>query len=92
MLAGMATGIFLRRNPAILKINEKLTSLAIYVLLFLLGISVGLNNTILQHLDQIGFQALLITAGAVSGSVVTLWILYRFIFKNFSPKPVSNEK
>lgn len=92
MLAGMLTGFLLRRETTILKINEKLTSLAIYVLLFLLGISVGLNKMIIQHLDRIGLQALLITIGAISGSVVALWILYRHFFKTTQPTQKQHEE
>lgn len=92
MLAGMATGFLLRQRPVILKISEKLTSVAIYILLFLLGISVGLNKMIIRHLDRIGLQAVLITFGAVFGSVLTIWILYRFVFKYDPAKSAPNEK
>ena len=85
MLAGILAGFALRQKSIVLKINEKLTSVAIYILLFLLGISVGLNKTIIQQLDKIGIQALIITIGAISGSVLTLWILYRFFLKDLKP-------
>ena len=85
MLAGILAGFALRQKSIVLKINEKLTSAAIYILLFLLGISVGLNKTIIQQLDKIGIQALIITIGAISGSVLTLWILYRFFLKDLKP-------
>lgn len=82
MLAGMATGFLLREKTVVLKISGKMTSIAIYILLFLLGISVGLNKLIIGHLDRIGLQALLITLGAVGGSVLVSWLLYRIFFMN----------
>jgi uncharacterized membrane protein YbjE (DUF340 family) len=92
MLAGMATGFLLRQKPAVVKISEKLMSVTIYILLFLLGISVGLNKMIVRHLDRIGLQAILITLGAVAGSVLALWVLYRLMFKNAPANRSTNEK
>lgn len=92
MVAGILTGFVINRFPLAIKINDKLISWAIYVLLFLLGISVGLNKTILQNLDKIGVQALIITTGAISGSVFALWILYRFLFREEKNEGGTNEK
>lgn len=79
MLGGVFVGYLLR--------NKKLgwvsgcILVAIWILLFLLGIAVGNNNDILNHLDTIGFEALIISTGAVGGSVVLAWVVYRFIYK-----------
>ncbi len=88
----MFTGFMLRQKTPVLKINEKLTSAAIYILLFLLGISVGLNKTIIQHLDKIGIQALIITIGAISGSVLVSWLFYNFFFKNMKTSNKQDEE
>ncbi|MCM1031105.1 MAG: lysine exporter LysO family protein [Oscillibacter sp.] len=53
---------------------------AILVLLFLLGVSVGHNRQIMDNLGTIGVDALLITLGAVGGSVVCAWGIYKFYF------------
>ena len=92
MVAGILTGFAINRFPLAIKINDKLISWAIYVLLFLLGISVGLNKTIIQNLDKIGVQALIITVGAISGSVLALWILYRVLFREEQNEGGKNEK
>lgn len=80
MLAGIGVGLGINRFPALVKFNDKLISVAIYVLLFLLGISVGLNQTIVHNLQKIGLQALIITLGAIGGSVLMLWVVFRFFF------------
>ena len=80
MLAGILIGFAINRFPKIIQANDKLISWAIYLLLFLLGISVGLNKMIIQNLNHIGLQAAIITLGAISGSVLTLWLVYRFWF------------
>lgn len=92
MIAGILTGLAINKYPFAIKVNDKLISWAIYVLLFLLGISVGLNKTIIQNLDKIGFQALIITFGAIAGSVLALWILYRLLFKDEQNYGGSDEK
>ena len=92
MLAGILTGFAINRYPLAIKVNDKLISWAIYMLLFLLGISVGLNKTIVQNLDKIGIQALIITIGAISGSVLALWIVYRLLFEEEQNKGGRDEK
>lgn len=81
MLAGVLLGFVLNRFPKAIKLNDRLISWAIFLLLFLLGISVGLNETIIQNLAKIGRQAIVITLGAIAGSVLSLWFVYRFFFQ-----------
>jgi len=50
-------------------------------LLFLLGISVGTNETVIINLDTLGVQALLLTFGGVTGSVLLSFFTYNFFFK-----------
>lgn len=82
MLAGILIGFAINRFPRLIKLNDRFISYAIYLLLALLGISVGLNKTIIQNLDKIGVQALIITIGAIAGSVFTLWVVYRVFFNS----------
>ena len=53
---------------------------AIFLLLFLLGITVGANEDVMNNLDSIGLEALLITLAAIAGSVLCAWGVYRFFF------------
>lgn len=78
---GIGVGFYLNRFPKLLRLNERLTSFAIYLLLFLLGIAVGLNEQVINNLHSLGLQALIITIGSVSGSIFICWLLYRFIFR-----------
>jgi len=92
MLAGIFIGFAINSFPKIIQANDKLISWAIYLLLFLLGISVGLNKTIIQNLDKIGLQAAIITLGAITGSVLTLWLVYQLWFKPVQTIGGSNEE
>ncbi len=82
MAVGIIFGRIASRKKGFLKINEKLLSIAIYFLLFILGLSVGLNETVINNLDKIGLQAALITAGAIAGSVAVSWLVYKIFFKS----------
>ena len=79
MLLGIGAGYFLRRIPDI-KIIGKLITCSIFLLLFFLGISVGHNEKIVNNLTTIGLQALIITMGAIAGSILLAWFVYKKFF------------
>lgn len=81
MTIGIILGWLLHKKSKILKITSELTNWAIYLLLFLLGISVGTNEKILNNFGQIGLQSILITIFAVTGSILTSWLTYILFFK-----------
>ena len=70
MLVGIVVGIWLRTKPKFVLVNDKLITYAIYLLLLLLGISIGSNKIIVANLPILGVKALVITLGAVFGSVL----------------------
>lgn len=78
---GILVGYLLRKHPKIIRITEKMTGYTIYLLLFLMGISVGLNDQVIRHFDAIGIQAASVAAGSVAGSVVVCWLLYLLLFR-----------
>lgn len=81
MTLGIIIGVFISKKEKIIKLNEKLTSLAIFMLLFLLGIGVGTNEKIINNMQSIGLQALVLTLGALSGSILCAYITYNLFFK-----------
>ncbi len=70
MTAGILAGFFLRNREKWKWYNAKLTMVAIYALLFVLGISIGTNQEIIQNLPKLGWVALLITLASDRKSVV----------------------
>lgn len=79
MLGGVLAGFLLRKKK--LGWVSQFIMIAIWILLFLLGIAVGHNEKILNNLDTIGWQALVLSIGAVLGSVLLAGVVYRFFFK-----------
>lgn len=81
MCAGIFSGIFLRGKKSILALLDKVTLAAIYLLLFLLGLSVGIDEYIISSFPVIGFSAIVLTLSAIAGSVFFSWILYLSLFR-----------
>ena len=82
MTVGILAGWFIHKKEKLLKILSELTNWSIYLLLFLLGLSVGTNEKILRNFDKIGFQSIIITVFAVSGSILISWLTYILFFRN----------
>ncbi len=80
MSAGILIGFLLRCRQRIIFVIEKITGFSIYILLFLLGISVGTNDKVILNFGKIGFNAIVIALSSVAGSILLSFILYRLLF------------
>ncbi len=80
MFGGIAVGYLLRKVELLQKIGKPI-SYTIFLLLFLLGLSVGGNREIVNNLPTLGGQAFLIAFAATLGSVIAAWGVYHFFFK-----------
>ena len=85
MLAGVLIGHFLRNGKRVEKI-EKSTSITIFVLLFVLGLSVGSNNAIIGNLGRFGWQAAVIAMLGMGGSIIAARIVFQLFFKKGEEK------
>ena len=79
MLAGIGIGYLMRRH-SLPWINRVITIL-IWLLLFLLGIEAGHNEEIIRSLPTLGMEAFSIAIVCVMGSCITAWILWKHIKK-----------
>lgn len=79
MLGGVLAGYLLRKKK-MGWISGAITA-AIWTLLFVLGLAVGSNDRIIGHLDTIGWQAFVLSLGAVLGSIILAKLVYRYFFK-----------
>ena len=80
MLTGITLG-YLFRNLTIFQKTEKTISLTIILLLFVLGISVGSNPTIINNLGKSGWQAAIIALSSTCGSILVSWLVLKYFFK-----------
>ena len=79
--AGILIGLLIVRKPKLHLFNNHLLNWAIYLLLFLLGISVGTNREVIQNIGKIGYEAIAIGIFSIAGSVLLSAILFKFLFK-----------
>ncbi len=77
---GTLAGVALRRQQRLLSWANRGATTAVYLLLFLLGISVGGNQAAMSALGSLGTQALLLSLSGVAGSVLLALLLYRWLF------------
>lgn len=80
MFAGIGLGYLLRRVEALRAIGRPITW-TIYLLLFLLGVTVGGNPEIVNNLATLGGEALLLAAAATLGSVLAAAGVYHCFFR-----------
>ena len=84
MLAGVFAG-FLLRKWKFRFINGIILTL-IWLLLFLLGVEVGMNEQVVKNFSIIGFDAFIITIGGTVGTVLCAWFVYERFFKRKGKK------
>lgn len=80
-IAGIAAGRVLRNNNEAKRTVDAFVTVSIFALLFLLGISVGVNDKIIENFYDIGITAVLLTIGAVFGSILLAAFVYRYFFR-----------
>lgn len=81
LVAGIILGYLLRNRRKFLVVSARLTDGAIFLLLFFLGVSVGMNEEVISNFQNIGLQAFLLTVLATLGSVFVTWLFYLLFFR-----------
>ncbi|MCL1833966.1 MAG: LysO family transporter [Leptospirales bacterium] len=78
MFSGIALGFIIRKKRYVIMLFDKLTSFSIYLLLFLLGLSIGNNEIIINQFGRIGINAILLAFSGIVGSVMLSYFVYKF--------------
>jgi len=81
MLTGILTGFIFKKKRNIVTAADKLAGWSIYLLLFLLGLSIGNNQMIITNFATIGLTSVILTLSGISGSVFFSFIIYKFLFQ-----------
>lgn len=81
MFSGIVLGFIFRKKRTLITAADKLAGWSIYLLLFLLGLSIGNNELIITNFAQIGFNSIMLTLSGISGSVILSFLAYKFFFK-----------
>ncbi|NPA37130.1 MAG: lysine exporter LysO family protein [Chlorobi bacterium] len=83
-IAGITAGRLFRNNEKAGKKIDTLVTWSVWLLLFLLGISVGINEKIIREFSVIGLKAVILTVGALAGSLFLAKPVYNRFFRNIS--------
>lgn len=75
IICGIITGRILRHRVS--AFLPRITTALIWILLFLLGIEAGSNESVVNEFTHMGAEAFVITMGALGGSVLSAWLLWR---------------
>lgn len=75
MLSGIAAGTLFRRR--VIRFIPKVISVLIWVLLFFLGVEVGLDPRIIGNFRDLGAEALILTFAGLAGSMMMAWLLWK---------------
>lgn len=77
MLAGMALGFCLRRVAWLAQVQRAVMP-TILLMLFVLGLAVGGDDTLMNNLPLLGGRALALTLAGVAGSMVAVVLIRRY--------------
>ena len=80
LLGGIAFGYLLRRKRFITTLT-RLSFPIVLLLLFSIGISIGLNDTLLENFHSLSLDALIITGFALVGTIACSFLLWRTVLK-----------
>lgn len=81
MLCGIFAGYLLRKVKAVPAFVSKVSIYLIFLLLFVMGLSVGSNPQVIQNFGKLGVTGIAIALVSVAGSVALSWVVYRYLFK-----------
>ena len=80
MLLGVVLGYRFREAKFTRK-TEKTISMTIISLLFILGLSIGSNQTIVNNLFTYGSQAIVLAVFSLTGSILVSGFVYNYLYR-----------
>jgi uncharacterized membrane protein YbjE (DUF340 family) len=75
LAGGILMGWLLRNHDKTLLVSERFLTIAIFFLLFLLGIKAGSNKNIMGHLGTLGISSLWISLFSIAGSILVVYVI-----------------
>ena len=81
IVGGVPLGYALHKKPLAVRWANTALSGIIYVLLFLMGVSLGSNKDLLTRVSELGLRGVCIGLCCALGSALAAWILHRTLLK-----------
>lgn len=92
LCGGILAGRLLNRKREVIRTFDRLTTWSIYLLLFLMGVSIGTNQEIMANLSSLGLKAIIIAAFSLAGSILLSVAIYHLFFRKYNPFAGDTEK
>ena len=80
LAAGVVVGYLSRSKTTFLTAVGSAAMWSLYLLIFLLGISVGANDAAIRSLGHLGWQAFVLCTGGIVGSILVSCVVSRMFF------------
>ena len=81
LLLGFLIGYKKWLNEKMILLNGKLQTVFLLLLIFVMGMSIGMDKSILTQLPALGGTAFIFAVAACIGSVIVVYIISRIFFK-----------
>ena len=78
---GISVGYFMPDTSPLFKGLEHSISYTIFAMLFIFGITIGANQSLLNNIGEFGIQAAILAICGVLGSLVASFIAYKLFIK-----------
>lgn len=76
---GLMLGLFLNIKKQVLKVNSHFQLVILFLLLFAMGISLGIDPDIVSNLRNIGLTAFIFSLGTVGFSILFVYVASKLI-------------
>ncbi len=76
-IAGIALGFAMRGRHRLLRLGARLADMALYALLFILGLSLGVDDKLMADLPHLGLNGLILALSALGASIACIFFLTR---------------
>lgn len=81
LVVGIIIGIRSKLPKKFEEINNKITFIGVFILLFLMGVSLGINKEVLTNLKMVGISGFLFALFPVIFSVITVYYISTIFLK-----------
>ena len=77
-LVGIVLGYCIRARARLLRWVARMSNIALYSLLFILGLSLGVDDSLMANLPHIGLNALFLALGAIGMSLGCCYVFSKY--------------
>ena len=79
LIAGVAAGASGRVPAVVFRHIDTFTTVILFIMLAALGAQIGSNSELVGNLAVLGWRALVISLFSITGSVLALWLVVRYL-------------